>query len=101
MTEKSLNEIHSNMITDVNKVGAEIEAIYVCKCNWNDGCDCRKPEPGMIFNAQYDHDINLSKTYFIGDDQRDIEAAKRANCKPFLIGENDRLDDVVKTLLGN
>ena len=101
MTEKSLNEIHSNMITDVNKVGAEIEAIYVCKCNWNDGCDCRKPEPGMIFNAQYDHDINLSKTYFIGDDKRDMEAAKRAACKQFLIGENDRLDDVVKTLLGN
>tara|TARA_B100000123_G_C25472500_1_gene315456 strand:- start:368 stop:535 length:168 start_codon:yes stop_codon:yes gene_type:complete len=55
----------------------------------------------MIFNAQYDHDINLSKTYFIGDDQRDMEAAKRAACKQFLIGENDRLDDVIKTLLGN
>ena len=79
----------------------EIEAIYVCKCNWNDGCDCRKPEPGMIFDAQYDHDINLSKTYFIGDDKRDMEAAKRAACKQFLIGENDRLDDVIKTLLGN
>ena len=100
MTEKNLEDIHSNMIKDIDKVGSEIESIYVCKCNWDDGCDCRKPEPGMIFNAQFDHDINLSKTYFLGDDERDMEAAKRAGCKKFLVGENDRLDDVVKTLLG-
>ena len=101
MSEKDLAKIHSNMIKDVKKIGAQIESIYICKCNWNDGCDCRKPKPGMIFNAQYDHDINLSRTYFIGDDQRDMEAAKSAGCKQFLIGENDRLDDVIKTLLDN
>ena len=101
MSEKNLAKIHSNMIKDVKKIGAQIESIYICKCNWNDGCDCRKPKPGMIFNAQYDHDINLSRTYFIGDDQRDMEAAKSAGCKQFLIGENDRLDDVIKTLLDN
>ena len=100
MTEKNLEAIHLNMIKDIENVGSEIESIYVCKCNWDDGCDCRKPEPGMIFNAQFDHDINLSKTYFLGDDERDMEAAKRAGCKKFLVGENDRLDDVVKTLLG-
>ena len=100
MTEENLENIHLNMIKDIDKVGSQIESIYVCKCNWDDGCDCRKPEPGMIFNAQYDHDINLSKTYFLGDDERDMEAARRAGCKKFLVGENDRLDDVVKTLLG-
>ena len=100
MTEENLENIHLNMIKDIDKVGSQIESIYVCKCNWDDGCDCRKPEPGMIFNAQYDHDINLSKTYFLGDDERDMEAARRAGCKKFLVGENDRLDHVVKTLLG-
>tara|TARA_B100000579_G_scaffold437994_2_gene470656 strand:- start:841 stop:2028 length:1188 start_codon:yes stop_codon:yes gene_type:complete len=101
MTQKDLDEIHSNMINDVKGSGGEIESIYVCKCNWDDGCDCRKPKPGMIFNAQFDYDINLSKTYFLGDDERDMEAAKSAGCKQFLIRENDRLDDVIKTLLGD
>ena len=99
MTEKNLEEIHSNMKMDAIRSGGEIHSIYVCKCNWNDGCDCRKPKPGMIFNAQYDYDFVLNNTYFLGDDERDMEAAKRAGCKGLLIGENDRLDHVVKNIL--
>ena len=49
------------------------------------------------------HHLELisSKTYFLGDDERDMEAAKSAGCKQFLIRENDKLDDVIKTLLGD
>jgi D-glycero-D-manno-heptose 1,7-bisphosphate phosphatase len=101
MTEQDLEIIHSNMKKDAIKAGGQIESIYVCKCNWDDGCDCRKPKPGMIYNAQYDNDFILSETYLLGDDERDMEAAKKAGCKGILIRENDRLDNVVKKLLGN
>ena len=55
----------------------------------------------MIFKAQYDNDFVLSDTYFIGDDERDMEAAKRAGCKGILIRGNDKLDIVVKNLFIN
>tara|TARA_A100001037_G_C15154127_1_gene642502 strand:- start:19505 stop:20725 length:1221 start_codon:yes stop_codon:yes gene_type:complete len=100
MSEKDLYDIHSNMMKDINRMGGHVEDIYICKCNWDDGCDCRKPKPGMIFEAQYNHDFVLSETYFIGDDERDMEAAKRAGCKGILIKGSDRLDNTVKKLLG-
>ena len=100
MSEKDLYNIHSNMMKDINRMGGHVEDIYICKCNWDDGCDCRKPKPGMIFEAQYNHDFVLSETYFIGDDERDMEAAKRAGCKGILIKGSDRLDNTVKKLLG-
>lgn len=99
MTEEDLKNININMIDDISKVGAKIKSIYMCKCNWDDGCDCRKPKPGMIFKAQFDHDFILSDTYFLGDDNRDMEAAKRAGCNHFYIRENDRLDHIIKKIL--
>lgn len=101
MTDKDLDDIHKKMKNEINNFGGSIDSIYVCKCNWDDNCYCRKPNPGMIFKAQYDNDFVLSDTYFIGDDERDMEAAKRAGCKGILIRGNDKLDIVVKNLFIN
>ena len=99
MTEGDLEDIHKNMMKDVKNFGGEIESIYLCKCNWDDNCECRKPKPGMIFDAQHDYDFILSKTYFIGDDERDMQAAKNAGCKGHLLQGNDRLDKALLDLL--
>ena len=47
---------------------------------WDDGCFCRKPNPGMIFEAQKKYSLNLSECYLIGDDERDIAAGEAAGC---------------------
>ena len=60
--------------------GGKIEAIYYCPHDWNAGCECRKPLPGMLFQAQHDLNFDLSRTFFAGDDERDREAAERAGC---------------------
>ena len=49
-------------------------------------CDCRKPKPGMIFKAAKDHNIELSKSWMIGDGITDIQAGSAAGCKTILIG---------------
>jgi len=64
--------------TALAEEGAVIDAIYVCPHGWNDQCSCRKPKPGMLFQAQRDFDLDLSRTCFIGDDDRDIEAGLAA-----------------------
>ena len=50
-------------------------------------CECRKPKPGMILQAAKDFNIDLSKSYMVGDGENDILAGKAAGCKTVLIQE--------------
>jgi histidinol-phosphate phosphatase family protein len=84
MTEADLKEIHARMKSDVKNAGGCIDAIYYCPHDWHEGCECRKPKPGMLFSAQKDFHLDLSRTTFIGDDERDARAAEAAGC-PFLL----------------
>ena len=52
-------------------------------------CDCRKPKPGMLLRAAKDFNIDLQKSYMVGDSESDILAGKAAGCKTVLIGEDD------------
>ncbi|MEX2526802.1 MAG: HAD-IIIA family hydrolase [Gemmatimonadota bacterium] len=88
----SLHEIHRRMARDAAEAGGYIEAVYFCPHDWDEGCRCRKPAPGMLFQAQKDYCLNLSETLFVGDDDRDGEAAAAAGC-PF-----EQVDDA-RTLL--
>lgn len=96
MTQCDLEDIHRAMQKELALQGASIDAIYVCPHGWNEGCECRKPNPGMLFNAQRDYHLDLSKTFFIGDDVRDLEAGERAGCITRLVAVNERLIDIVK-----
>lgn len=55
-------------------------------------CDCRKPQPGMILKASADHDIDIQKSWFIGDILNDIEAGNRAGCKTILINNGNETE---------
>ena len=54
--------------------------IRVCYHDDRDGCDCRKPLPGLLLRAAAEHPIDLARSYMIGDRWRDVEAGRRAGC---------------------
>jgi D-glycero-D-manno-heptose 1,7-bisphosphate phosphatase len=83
MTEADLAAVHERMVREAADAGATIDAIYHCPHDWDEGCTCRKPAPGMLFEAQHEHQLDLSRTPFIGDDERDGEAAAAAGA-PYL-----------------
>lgn len=85
MTDKQLDNIHLQMKNELKKDGVNFEDIYVCRHGWNEGCFCRKPNPGLFFKAASDHAIDLTDAYCVGDDERDILAGKAAGCKTFLV----------------
>jgi transaldolase len=58
-----------------------LDDIFVCYHTDGDQCDCRKPNPGLLFRAAEKHGIDLAASYLIGDRWRDIEAGERAGCK--------------------
>lgn len=88
MTEADLAAVHDRMIQEADQAGGRIDRIYYCPHDWNAGCACRKPKAGMLFDAQHDLQLDLSRTTFIGDDERDGQAAAAAG-SPYLAVTED------------
>jgi histidinol-phosphate phosphatase family protein len=101
MTEADLLEIHRRMVGETTLAGGSIDAIYYCPHNWEEGCECRKPKPGMLFQAQHDFNLDLNRTPFVGDDDRDAQAADAAGCPSVLVSEQKNLLEVVRELTNN
>ncbi|MCK5098744.1 MAG: D-glycero-beta-D-manno-heptose 1,7-bisphosphate 7-phosphatase, partial [Desulfobacteraceae bacterium] len=79
-TVKELGKIFNKMKTGVADVGGIIKDIFYCPHMPDAGCNCRKPEPGLIFQAKEKYDIDLQKSCMVGDSIKDIECAKNAGC---------------------
>jgi D-glycero-D-manno-heptose 1,7-bisphosphate phosphatase len=62
-----------------------LDDVRICYHDDRDGCDCRKPRPGMLLAAAQDLGIDLSRSFVVGDRWRDIEAGRRAGCRTVLI----------------
>lgn len=100
LTEGVLEQIHKKMQDELRlETGYQIDAIYYCPHNWDDGCDCRKPKPGMLYQAQKDYSLNLTECILIGDDDRDIEAGIAAGCRTYQVTEERSLLEIVKELV--
>ncbi len=62
-----------------------LREILVCYHDDRDGCDCRKPRPGLLLQAAARHAIDLRSSFMIGDRWKDIETGRRAGCATVLI----------------
>ena len=111
-----LNSIHNKMETLLGNKGAYVDSIYYCPHHPDKGydgeieelkieCECRKPKPGMILKAAKDYNIDLSKSWMIGDSRNDILAGKNAGCKTILIsnefveyGQDETVNNITKIL---
>jgi len=80
----------------INKLLAEIEVqlsgFYYCPHLSDGDCTCRKPEPGLILRAAEEHNLDLTRSWFIGDILNDIEAGRRAGCRTILIDNGNETE---------
>ncbi len=86
-----------------SRLGASKPRISASSCprggaSW---CACRKPRPGMLHQAQREFHLDLSRTVFFGDDERDGQAADAAGCPWVQISQRHTLLDGVSQLLAN
>jgi histidinol-phosphate phosphatase family protein len=86
VTEETVNSINTQMKNTLENEGIHIMGIYVCPHHWENNCFCRKPNPGLFFQATKEWLFRLDKTIFIGDDPRDCQAAYNAGCRSIYIG---------------
>ncbi len=80
-----VEEIHERMAWHVCRAGGRLDAVYYCPHRPDEGCFCRKPQPGLLFQAAWDLGLELGRSYLIGDALTDIEAARAAGCQPLLV----------------
>ena len=100
MTVQALDAVHLKMQRDLEQYGAGVDGIYYCPHGWDEGCECRKPKPGMLYWAQNDHYLDLTRTPFIGDHSTDLEAGCRAGCPTYIVdAEHNLLDIVTRDIL--
>ncbi len=98
MNTKDLEDIHKRMLRELKNAGANISGIYWCPHGWDEGCVCRKPKPGLLYQAADENQFDLTKSVFIGDDERDEEAGMAAGVRTILVNPNNNLLKIVYSL---
>ena len=85
MDAATLHAIHAVMHKQLAAVGGRIDAVFFCPHTPDEACHCRKPEPGLILRAAADMNIDLARSWMIGDRVRDVQAGLAAGCSNVLL----------------
>jgi histidinol-phosphate phosphatase family protein len=95
LTPEKLNAIHAVLQEKLAKFYAHLDAIYTCPHRFIEGrpCRCRKPELGLIEDAQKEFSIDMEHSWLVGDRLRDIETGRRAKFATILVGTGGNSKD--------
>lgn len=85
VAQQTVDEIHARMVAAIRRAGGRVDDVLYCPHAPQDRCDCRKPQPGLLYRAAERHNIDLSRSYMIGDAACDVEAACAAGCAPVVV----------------
>lgn len=83
--ELLVQQINEFMQRKLSATDAHIDGIYYCPHGSEDKCECRKPKTGMLERAAREHQIDLSRSYLVGDRYGDMQLAFRAGCKAVFV----------------
>ena len=94
---KTLSAMHRKMEMLLSEHGGQIDGIFYCPHGPKDGCECRKPAPGMLHEIGERFQADLSNVLFIGDTISDMKAAESAGVKPLLVrtGKGEKTEQLL------
>ena len=93
-----VEDIHRRMVAEVEAHGGRIARVYYCPHRPDEGCGCRKPQPGMLLQAADDLGIVLEDSYLIGDALADIQAAQAVGVKTYMVLSGRGLNQYLESL---
>jgi D-glycero-D-manno-heptose 1,7-bisphosphate phosphatase len=94
-TEEQFKKLNYWMIDIFRQNNIGIDGVYYCPHKPEENCFCRKPRPGMIFQASKELKIDLRRSILIGDKQSDIEAANLAGIvNTYLFSEQNHMQSI-------
>lgn len=106
-TEKDYNKLNSWMLETLKSEGINIDAVYYCPHHpkaimpaYRINCECRKPKIGLFKRAVEEFDIDLAKSFSIGDKIRDCAICEKTSCRGFLIASNENAEIIERVKAG-
>jgi D-glycero-D-manno-heptose 1,7-bisphosphate phosphatase len=85
LSRPTLEAMHRRMQREIKGAGGHIEAVLYCPHRSDEGCDCRKPEPGLLVRAQNEYGVDLRQAVLVGDSLTDMAAAAAAEVPGILV----------------
>ena len=82
---QALFAIHDKLQRALGQVGGRIDAFFFCPHRADEGCRCRKPQPGMLLEVARRFNVSLEDVFMVGDSRKDLEAAAAAGARPVLV----------------
>lgn len=102
MSKDDLRDIDLHMKQELIEHGIHVLDAYYCRHRDEDDCDCRKPQPGLLYQALDGHDLSIKDSWMVGDSERDIVAGHAVGCRGVLIDPSNpdtEAEHVVANLL--
>ncbi len=84
-TDRDFQKLNGHMLKEMGKEGIRIDGVYYCPHAPEKNCICRKPETGMIKKASSEFEIDLKKSFVVGDKTTDIKMGENAGCRTVLV----------------
>jgi D-glycero-D-manno-heptose 1,7-bisphosphate phosphatase len=78
-------DVQNQIVREIERNGGRIDASYLCPHHPDAGCDCRKPAPGMLRQAAQELNLDLSRSWLVGDAVSDLQAASAAGARGILV----------------
>ncbi len=84
-TQAEVDFLHARMLKEVQATGGDITEVFCCPHRPEVNCICRKPRPGLLYQASLRYKVELPQSWLIGDYITDVEAGLSVGCKPILV----------------
>jgi len=98
ISEEELAHIHFCMKQAIEEAGGLIKNIFYCPHTPDNGCNCRKPLPGLINRAKKMYDIDLTDSVMVGDSAKDIQSAQNAGCGKTVLVKTGDYNNAIRIL---
>jgi D-glycero-D-manno-heptose 1,7-bisphosphate phosphatase len=96
ITQEQLDAIHDRLRSLLRDGGIELDGLYVCPHRPDEGCDCRKPMPGLALRASEAHGFDPTEAFVVGDHRRDVEMGRRIGARTILLGTEHGEEEVAE-----
>jgi D-glycero-D-manno-heptose 1,7-bisphosphate phosphatase len=90
ITLQTAKDINDRLVNLINRQGGQVDGVYICPHKPDDGCKCRKPKPGLFFQAAEELSLDLKRSWMIGDAWSDIQAGQAAGLRQMILVKTGR-----------
>ena len=98
ITQERADAVHQRLVQELERAGAQIDAAYYCPHTPEEGCDCRKPLPGLLLDAARELGLDLERSFMVGNSDVDVAAGEAAGARAILLADSTDWPEAVRRI---